>query len=103
MHLFIHLHIWLKTSLDTGEEVIIFTCLYNATRMAQHNAQYVKLLACRDYSTVYYAQNNSCACEIMLANEILTLLYLYLRLCNWSVGSGDEIKDEGNQCTQCPA
>ena len=31
----------------------------NATRVAQHNAQYAKLLARRGYSTVYYAQNNS--------------------------------------------
>ena len=41
----------------------------NATRMAQHNAQYAKLLARRGYSTVYYAQNNSrafvnYACEV---------------------------------------
>ena len=42
------------------------------------------------YSTVYYAQNNSRACEIMLANGILTLLCLYLRL--WSVGSGEKPK-----------
>ena len=31
----------------------------NATHVAQHNAQYTKLLARRGYSTVYYAQNNS--------------------------------------------
>ena len=31
----------------------------NATRVAQHNTQYAKLLARRGYSTLYYAQNNS--------------------------------------------
>ena len=49
--------------------------------------------------TVYYAQNNSRACEITLANEILTLLCLYLRL--WSVVSGKwwETKEAGNERT----
>ena len=59
----------------------------NATRVAQHNAQ---LLPRRGCSTVYHAQNNSRAYEIMLANEILTLLCQYLRL--WSVGSGERPK-----------
>ena len=66
-------------------------------RMAQHNAQYLKLLPCRGYSTVYHAQNNSCAYEIMLANEILTLLCLYLRL--WSVGSSERPKMQGTSVT----
>ena len=41
-------------------------------RVAQHNAQYLKLLVHQGYSTLYYAQNNSPTYE-MLANEILTL------------------------------
>ena len=62
--------------------------------MAQRDApQYTKLLLRRGYSTVYYARNNSCACEIILANEILTLLCLYLHL--WSVGSGERPKMQG--------
>ena len=55
-------------------------------------------LARRDNSTVYYAQNNSRACEIMLANEILTLLWLYLRL--WSMGSGKRPKMQGTSVIQ---
>ena len=35
----------------------------NATRVAQHNAQYAKLLVRQGYSTVYYAQSNSRAFE----------------------------------------
>ena len=49
---------------------------------------------CRSYSTVYYAQNNSSTYEIMLANETLTFVCLYLRL--WSVGSGERPKMQGN-------
>ena len=33
--------------------------------VAQHNAQYAKLLLRRGYSTIYYAQNNSHAFEII--------------------------------------
>ena len=33
----------------------------NATCVAQHNAQYTKLLVPQGCSTVYYAQNSSCA------------------------------------------
>ena len=65
----------------------------NVTRVAQHNAQYAKLLLRRGNSTVYFAQNNIRPCEIMLANKILTLLCLYLRL--WSVGSGERPKMQG--------
>ena len=48
---------------------------------------------------VYYAQNNSCVCEIMRANEILTLRCLYLRL--WSVGSGERPKMQGTSVATC--
>ena len=43
---------------------------------------------------VYYAQNNSRAYEIMLTNEILTLLCLYLH--HWSVESGERPKMQGS-------
>ena len=65
----------------------------NATRVAQHNAQYAKLLPRRGYSTVYYAQKNCRACEIMLAREILTLFCLYMLF--WSVGSVERSKMQG--------
>ena len=67
-------------------------------RVAQHNAQYTKLLVRQGYSTVYYAQNNSCAYKIMLANEIQTLLCLYLHL--WSVESGERPKMQGTNIGQ---
>ena len=62
-------------------------------RVAQHNAQYAKLLVHRGYRTIYYAQKNSRAYEIILANEILTLLCLNLHL--WSVGSGERPEMQG--------
>ena len=62
-------------------------------REAQLNAQYAKSLVHRGYRTVYYAQKNSRAYEIILANEILTLLCLNLHL--WSVGSGERPEMQG--------
>ena len=46
------------------------------------------------YSTGYYAQNNSCVYEIMLANEILTALPVPASLVS---GKWWETKDAGNQ------
>ena len=65
----------------------------NATCVAQHKVQYAKLLPHQGYSTVYYAENNSRACKIMLVNVLLTLLCLYLHL--WSVESGEIPKMQG--------
>ena len=62
----------------------------NATHVTQYNTLHTKLLMCWGYSMINYAQNNSRIYEIMLANEILTLLCLYLRL--WSVGSSKRPK-----------
>ena len=86
--------------LGTGEEVIILcVCVArrihnhdNATRVTQHNAQYARLLSRWGYSTVYNAQNNSRAYEIMLANNTLTLLCLYLHF--WSEESGEHVRDQ---------
>ena len=67
----------------------------NTTRVAQHNAQYATLSQRQVYSTVYYIQNNSRVYEIMLANEILALLRLFL--CLWSVGSDERPKMQGGK------
>ena len=60
----------LLSSIHTGTlpmSAVSFSPISTTDFVAQHNAQYAKLLARRGYSTVYFAQNNSRACEIMLA------------------------------------
>ena len=80
----------------------LFPCVawhtYKTKRMAQHRAQYAQLSVGQGDSTLS-AHNNSPCLQNVLANEILTLLCLYLRL--WSVGSGERPKMQGSSVQRC--
>ena len=93
--------------LGTGEEVInsVYLCcmahpqLWQHYHVVQHNTQYKKVIGVSGLFYCYYAQNNSCTCEITLANKNADFALPVPA----SSGSGKwwETKDAGDQRSQC--
>ena len=97
----VHVRHWWRSYFLYASVLIGASTTMTTPHVVQRNTQNAKLLVRRGYSTVYYAQNNPRSCEIILANEILTLLCLYLRL--WSVGSSERPKMQGTSVLFEPA